>query len=193
MRSLAAFLIVLAQATSPQPIDAQKPSASHRPVRLIGATPVVGDSHPRLWAEVLGLLPTPPARIVIVDLDALSIEARARIGSLEAFVLSGNPAVFVVRQGVTLRHAELGGALDRLMLASVIWHEMGHLEGLDEPAALLREAQFWRELVGAGRIESGHGLSIAAELEARQALARTSRRAPDERSGDARASRRDER
>jgi len=177
--SLTAVLLLVAQATVARSVDARTASEAHSSVRIIGATRVVGDSHPQLWADVLALVPAQPPLIVIVDLDDLSIDARQRVGNLEAFVLSGNPAVFVVRQGVALRDAELGGAFDRLLLASVVWHEMAHLDGLDEPAALEREARFWRELVGAGRIDSGQGLAIAAELEAQRVVARrSSRREP---------------
>ena len=173
--TLAGIVLALVAALPPGLASDRTAPAQNPVVRVIGETRVIGQSDPQLWPGVLALLPSSPESIIILDLGTLSARSRARVRGLEAFVLSGHPAVFVVRQGTTLRQAELGGALERLILASVIWHEMGHLEGLDEPAALEREERLWRELVAAGRVDGALGLSIAAELAAKR-----SARAPSE-------------
>lgn len=144
-----------------------KPDLSTRVplVRAIGKTTVEGESDPRLWARVLALLPSVPTRIVILDLNSLTPASRQRVRGLEAFVLAGHSSVFVIRQGSTLRLAELGDVVDVLVLASVIWHEMAHLEGLGETAALGREQELWREFVRSGRVDAAAGMTYAARLE----------------------------
>jgi hypothetical protein len=94
------------------------------PIRIIGETAIVGESDPILWKSVLDLLPVCPRRIEVLDLDSLSGAARQKLRGLDAFVLPGQATIVVIRQGATLRQAELGDALDRLALASLVWHEL---------------------------------------------------------------------
>ena len=158
----ATFVVLLGAAVSTTAHAGER----HRPgSRTIRATLIVGDCDTTIWARVLELLPTSPARIEILDVDRLSADARGRVKDLQAFVLSGQDAIFVVRQGAALRMAELGDAVDRLVLASVLWHEMGHLEGLDEAAAIVREQNLWRTFIAAGRVDSALGLTYVARLE----------------------------
>ena len=103
---------------------------SHQPtVRIIDKTTVIGDSDPFLWKKVLDLLPIRPERIEVLDLDSLSSLARQKLRGLDGFVLAGHKTIVVIRQGATLRQAELGDAVDRLVLASLVWHEMAHANG----------------------------------------------------------------
>jgi hypothetical protein len=136
--------------------------------------PSSGDADPVLWGRVLELLPVRPTRIVILDAASLSPAGRWRVRKLEAFVLDGDSTVYVLRQAMTLRQAEGGDAFDRLMLASVVLHELSHVHGLDEAGALGAEVTFWRRLVAAGRVDVALGMTYAQKLgdERRQLLAR---------------------
>ena len=55
-----------------------------------------------------------------------------RVAEMDAFVPIGTQTIYLRRQSRTLREAEYAGGPARLMLALVIWHEMAHIEGLDE-------------------------------------------------------------
>ena len=136
----------------------------HPPIRTIGQTTVVGESDPDLWKNVLDLLPARPERIEVLDLDSLSGPTRQKLRGLDAFVLGGQTTIVVIRQGATLRQAEFGDALDRLMLASLVWHEMAHANGLDERAALDQEGTLWRRFISTGRVNGGVGLTYIARL-----------------------------
>ena len=56
--------------------------------------------------------------------------------NVEAFVNHGSRVVYVVRQGVTLQGALKGRGVFDYALAAIIWHEMAHIDGADEPVYL---------------------------------------------------------
>ena len=67
---------------------------------------------------------------------------------VEAFVKHGGRVVYLVRQGVTLQATLKGPGIFDYALATVIWHEMAHIDGADETAAQQAEEQlgcnsFW--------------------------------------------------
>ena len=146
---------------------------SHQPpLRLIDQTVVVGESDPILWKAVIELLPSRPSRIQILDLNSLSASARGKLRGFDAFVLAGQTTIVVIRQGATLRNAEFGDAVDRLMLASLVWHEMAHTNGLDERAALEQEQALWRRFIASGLVSGGDGMAYITRLrEASAAVA----------------------
>ena len=137
---------------------------SPTPVRTFDTTVVVGESDPALWQAVLDVLPSRPSRIELLDLNSLSGRTRQRLRGLDAFVLTGSRTVVVIRQGATLRQAELGDAVDRLVLASLVWHELAHVNGLDERAALAQERWLWRRFITRGLVDGAFGLAYIARL-----------------------------
>jgi hypothetical protein len=164
--AVAAFLAALPFPSAAEPV----PESSRRaPVRVIGGTVVVGESDQGLWRSVLDLLPARPRRIVILDLDSLSATARHKLRGLDAFVLAGQTTVVVIKQGTTLRQAELGDAIDRLVLASLVWHELTHSSGLDETAAIETEEALWRQFIASGRVDSAVGMAYIARLREERA------------------------
>lgn len=136
-----------------------------RRVRVVGGTSIVGDDDARLWRSVLDVLPVRPELVMVIDVGSLPAPARQRLHGLEAFVLEGHPALFVVRQSAALRQAALGDPFDRLVLASVLCHEMAHARGLDERGALAAEQALWRGFVAAGRADPSVGLAYVQRLE----------------------------
>ena len=153
---------------------AQAPATrdAHRAqVRIVGATVIVGESDPLLWEGVLDLLPVRPRRIELIDLDSLTAPARQRLQGLDAFVLGGQGTIFVIRQGMTLRQAELGDAFDRLVLASLLWHEQSHASGLDERSAVEREQALWRRFIRLGLVSAGDGMAYMVRLREAHATA----------------------
>ena len=162
--SAATFGALLITASLLADVGAAGSQTRERAGRRIGSTSVEGPADPILWERVLDLLPRRPIRIVIVDLDTLLPEARHRVQRLEAFVLTGTDAVCVVRQGPAMRQAERGDAVARAILASVIWHEMSHLQGMDEAGALRSEQELWRRWRLAGRVDPMIALDYMARL-----------------------------
>lgn len=148
--ALVAFLMdgyTFAAAES-QPVGSRRPN-----IRVIGETTIVGESDPALWKAVLDLLPVRPRRIELLDRSVLPQPAQQKLRGLDAFVLSGQTTIVVLRQSATLRQAETGDTLDRLVLASLVWHEMAHVNGQDEVGAFAAEQDLWRRFVKGGLID----------------------------------------
>jgi hypothetical protein len=132
-----------------------------------GSRTRVGDIDRRTLRSALEALPRRPEQIVIVDIARLPPVLAAEMRDVDGFALSGDPVIYLLRQSATLQAAEYVGGTNTLMLASVIWHEMAHTDGLDEPAARRREEELWKEFVMNGRVGSNVGMAVLAELRAR--------------------------
>lgn len=163
-----------AGASIPSPLA---PPVDLRSARTIGGTQIVGDTDPAIWSAVLDLLPVRPSRIIVLDSGTLSSVARQKVRGFDAFVVAGNAAIFVLRQGMTLRNAETGDAFDRAVLASMIHHEMSHVGGLDERGAVEAEQDLWRRWVAGRRVDFALGLAYLHRLsEERQKQSQQDRR-----------------
>lgn len=168
-RGLAAVLLV---GLTSAPATAQSAPTVPRPVvRVIGETTIVGESDPAVWKSVLDLLPARPHRVELFDLDSASDAVRAKLRGLDAFVLTGHSTIVVIRQSATLRLAETGDAMGRLALASLVWHELAHVDGLDERGAFDREQALWRRFIASGLVDAGTAMTCIARL--RDARARS--------------------
>jgi predicted SprT family Zn-dependent metalloprotease len=58
--------------------------------------------------------------------------------------------VYLVKQSTVLQEAAKGSQLYEHVLASIIWHEMAHLDGADERGARRAEEQLWTRFVRDG-------------------------------------------
>jgi hypothetical protein len=137
-------------------------------MHLVGRTLVVGDADIATLRLALDALPRQPERLVVLDVKAASGPRKERSASLDAFVPVGSRTIYVLRQSVTLREAELSGGAYVLILAVAIWHEMAHTEGLDETAARRREEELWQRFVLSGRVESSFGVTYLDDLRRRK-------------------------
>jgi hypothetical protein len=118
-------------------------------------------------ARALKLLPRQPEKVTLVDATAppgLLYELQ----HVEAFVMRGERVVYLVTQGVTLQKALKGSGVFDYVLATVIWHEMAHIDGGDETKAQLEEEQLWEQFVVARRVDSTRGLRYLALLKKRR-------------------------
>ena len=134
---------------------------------LLGPSPVGAGQTPYDVAigRALRLLPRQPKNIVIVERPSVGQHS----GKLrEAFVNRGQPTVYLVRQGVTLQAALKGPGIFDYALATIIWHEMAHIDGADEPAAQQAEEQLWKEFILARRVDSRVGMRYLALLRDRR-------------------------
>jgi hypothetical protein len=117
--------------------------------------------------RALGLLPTLPAKILVVDADeaARAVDAHGR--KVEAFVRHGENVVYLITQGATLRGAQNGRGIFDYALATLVWHEMAHLGGADEREAQRQEEELWVHYVAARRVDTGRGLRYLGLLKNR--------------------------
>jgi predicted Zn-dependent protease len=118
-------------------------------------------------ARALQLLPRQPEKIVLVERPNAT-HRHEGTPNVEAFVMHGSRVVYVVRQGVTLQGALKGRGIFDYALAAIIWHEMAHIDGADEPAAQRAEEQLWKEFILARRVDSRQGMKYLALLRNRR-------------------------
>ena len=87
----------------------------------------------------------------------------------EAFAYRGGRVVYLIRQGATLQAALKRAEIFDCALATIIWHEMAHIDGADEVAAQEAEEQLWREFIVSQRVDRTRGMRYLALLEKRRA------------------------
>jgi hypothetical protein len=114
------------------------------------------------------LLPRQPYGVVVVEADAAQRPAHGKREQVEAFVNRGDPVVYLVRQGVTLQRASRGAGIFDYALASVLWHEMAHIDGANEAKAQVEEERLWMTFVVARRVDPARGLQYLALLKKRR-------------------------
>ena len=136
---------------------------------LLGFSPVGANASPYddAIARALRLLPTEPEQIVLVERPDATGPHKGK-PNVEAFINQGGRVVYVVRQGATLQGALKGPGTFDYALAAIIWHEMAHIDGADEPSAQQAEEQLWREFMLTRRVESSVGLRYLALLQKRR-------------------------
>ena len=149
---------------------------------LLGLSPVNAGPSPydEAIARALRLLPRQPDKIVVVERDERSrvrsgtphvedLEDAEDVEDVEAFVNRGGRVVYLIRQGVTLQAALKGPGIFDYALATVIWHEMAHIDGADEVAAQEAEEQLWKEFIVSQRVDRTRGMKYLALLKKRRA------------------------
>lgn len=122
----------------------------------------------RMLAATLALLPSRPGQIALVDADAARPEVRTKLLTLDAFVLAGREGIYLVRQSAVVRGAAAGSRIHRLILASIIWHEMAHLKGADEPTAQRAEEALWTRFIRDGQVDQVTALRYLDALTQRR-------------------------
>jgi len=101
------------------------------------------DSYGDAIARASRLLPRQPHKVVIVE----RADSSSPTPHTEAYAYRGGRVVFLIRQGATLQSALKNRPVFDCALAAIIWHEMAHLDGADEPAAQLVEEELWEEFI----------------------------------------------
>jgi Zn-dependent protease with chaperone function len=121
----------------------------------------------RVMKPVLALLLKRPALVALVDAEAARPDVRRQLLKLDAFVLKGQPGVYLVKQSAVYQGAQKGSTVHQLILASIIWHEMAHLEGADEQEAQRREEELWTRFVRDQQVDSLTGVRYLNLLKKR--------------------------
>jgi hypothetical protein len=104
-------------------------------------------------ARALRLLPRRPETVAVIDPDGATPEGRKILRKADAFITKGGRIVYVNRQSEVLEGARRGSAIHVHMLAGIIWHEMAHIQGADEPEAQRREESMWKRFLLDGRVD----------------------------------------
>jgi Zn-dependent protease with chaperone function len=121
----------------------------------------------RALTRALALLPRRPRRVVVIDVSRLGPELQATTQPLDAFVTDRSPHIYVTSHSAVLTRAIKGSRLHTYVLASIIWHEMAHLNGADEAGARLAEEQLWRRFIQDGLVDQVTALGYLKLLEQR--------------------------
>jgi hypothetical protein len=117
--------------------------------------------------RALRLLPRHPWRLAVIDAEEARPDVRAKLRSLDAFTTSGGEVVYVLRHSVVLQGAMSGSRVHSLALASIIWHEMAHIDGADERQARRAEEDLWRRFIRDGAIDHVVALRYLSALARR--------------------------
>lgn len=104
------------------------------------------DSEPAI-RRALSLLPRRPQQVSVIEADRVGPESRERFLKAEAFFSKGSLVVYLTRHSPVLQAAQGGSSVHVHALAAIIWHEMAHIEGADEPQAQKREESLWTRFV----------------------------------------------
>lgn len=113
------------------------------------------------------LLPRQPSRIAVMDVTRCRPGVREHMLTLDAFVVRGNGVVYIVQQSEVLRRARGGDRVYVAMLATILWHEMAHLDGAGEQAARKAEEDLWTALLRDGVADPMVGLRYLRALKDR--------------------------
>ena len=117
--------------------------------------------------RVLQLLPRLPARVAVLDATEANPQVRERLLRLDGFVLDRSPVVYIVKQSMLLRGAVAGSSFHTHALATVVWHEMAHVDGADEREARAREKALWTSYMRDQRVDGMTALRYLTALERR--------------------------
>ena len=131
---------------------------------LAPAVPRAEDNNPspydRAVSRAIAQLPRRPIHVAVIDADEAKPDVRETLLKLDAFTLRSDVVtmdrsriVYLVKQSTVLQRAATGSQFYEHVLASIIWHEMAHLDGADEPGARQAEEQLWTRFVRDGILD----------------------------------------
>jgi hypothetical protein len=130
-------------------------------VGMAPAVPTAEDDYPspydRAVSRAIARLPRLPIHVAVIDANEANPAVRETLLKLDAFTLrldavtmDRSRVVYLVKQSAVLQEAAKGSRFYEHMLASIIWHEMAHLDGADEHGARHAEEQLWIRFVRDG-------------------------------------------
>ena len=108
-------------------------------------------------SRAIALLPRRPIHVAVIDAEEAKPDVRETLLKLDAFTLrldavtmDRSRVVYLVKQSTVLQEAAKGLRFYEHVLASIIWHEMAHLDGADERGARRAEEQLWTRFLRDG-------------------------------------------
>jgi Zn-dependent protease with chaperone function len=120
---------------------------------ISGAEDRARSPYDRAVARAIAQLPRHPIQVVVIDANEARPGVRETLLKLDAFITDGGKVVYLVKQSTVLQQATEGSHLADYMLASIIWHEMAHVDGADERAARRAEEELWTRFVRDGILD----------------------------------------
>jgi hypothetical protein len=117
--------------------------------------------------RVLKLLPRRPIGLVVIDPDEAQPDVRRTLLTLDAFITKGGRVVYLTSHSEVLQRALKGSQLCDYILATIVWHEMAHIDGADENEAQRREEQLWTVFLMEERVDRIQGLRYLKALKSR--------------------------
>jgi hypothetical protein len=118
--------------------------------------------------RVLKLLPKRPLQVVVIDPNQAQPDVRRTLLPLDAFITKGGRVVYLTSHSEVLRGALKGAQICEYILATVVWHEMAHIDGADEAEAQRREEQLWTAFLMEERVDRIQGLRYLTALKSRR-------------------------
>jgi hypothetical protein len=137
------------------------------------ATPLPGAAPPAsaydpILERVLKLLPKRPLEVVVIDPAQAQPDVRRTLLTLDAFITKGGRVVYLTSHSEVLQGALKGSQLCDYILATIVWHEMAHIEGGNEAEAQRREEQLWTAFLREERVDRIQGLRYLKALKSRR-------------------------
>jgi hypothetical protein len=118
--------------------------------------------------RAVGLLPRRPPEVRVVGAEGVAPADRGRFLESEAFVSTGRGVVYLTGHSPVLKGARDGSSDHVFALAAIIWHEMAHLDGADEPEAQRREERLWTRFIRDHRVDRAAGLRYLKAMHDRR-------------------------
>jgi hypothetical protein len=138
----------------------------------LGATSLQGASrepdYKATVQRVVALLPKRPAGVAVINVEDAKPQDRPYLRQLQAFVLRRSNVVYLPMHSEVLKAALRGSRFHQYMLATVIWHEMAHLDGADEAHARRAEEELWTRFMLVGTVDRDAALGYLAMLKKRR-------------------------
>jgi hypothetical protein len=117
--------------------------------------------------RVLIRLPKRPLQLVVIDPNQAQPDVRRTLLTLDAFITKGGRVVYLTSHSEILQGALKGSQLCEYILATIVWHEMAHIEGANEAEAQRREEQLWTAFLMEERVDRIQGLRYLKALKSR--------------------------
>jgi hypothetical protein len=105
------------------------------------------DPYERVIKRAIALLPKQAGLVVVFDVDTAGPELKRTLLHLDSFVIKGRREIYLTKGSAVLSGALKGSSLYEHVLATIIWHEMAHLDGADERGARKAEQNLWTRFV----------------------------------------------
>jgi hypothetical protein len=83
----------------------------------------------------------------VFDVDTAEPALKRSLLRLDSFVVKGRREIFLTNHSAVLAGALRGSRLHEHILATIVWHEMAHLDGADERRARKAEQDLWTRYV----------------------------------------------
>ena len=135
---------------------------------FLPAAPGAASPYDPLLERVQKLLPQRPLQVAVIDPNEAQPDVRRTLLTLDAFITKGGRVVYLTSHSEVLQGALKGSQLCDYILATIVWHEMAHIDGADEAEAQRREEQLWTAFLMEERVDRIQGLRYLKALKSRR-------------------------